>query len=160
MADRVALLNHGRLRQVGAPAELYRRPVDAFVADFIGRTNFLPLAGEAIAGFAAPLGEGLAADSAAPAPGRVAGIRPEHLTLSDAPPGQPCRVIQASFSGPQQVLLLEAGGHELTMELPSSGRLWQPGEEGFLGFLPGMCRVYDLPGDGRVLNQASTQETV
>ncbi len=36
MADRIAVLSEGKLRQVAAPAELYQRPVDAFVADFVG----------------------------------------------------------------------------------------------------------------------------
>ena len=39
MADRVAVLEGGRLRQVASPAELYRRPADAFVADFIGSVH-------------------------------------------------------------------------------------------------------------------------
>jgi spermidine/putrescine transport system ATP-binding protein len=41
MADRVAILNAGRVLQVGTPVELYDRPVDHFVASFIGKTNFL-----------------------------------------------------------------------------------------------------------------------
>ncbi len=39
MADRVAVLESGRLRQVDTPSGLYQRPVDAFVADFIGRVH-------------------------------------------------------------------------------------------------------------------------
>lgn len=39
MADRIAVLESGRLRQVASPANLYARPVDAFVADFIGNIN-------------------------------------------------------------------------------------------------------------------------
>ena len=39
MADRIAVLDAGTLRQVASPAELYRRPVDAFVADFIGTVH-------------------------------------------------------------------------------------------------------------------------
>ncbi|PID60739.1 MAG: spermidine/putrescine ABC transporter ATP-binding protein [Gammaproteobacteria bacterium] len=39
MADRIAILADGALRQVASPAELYERPVDAFVADFIGNMN-------------------------------------------------------------------------------------------------------------------------
>ena len=41
MSDRVAVMSQGRVRQVGSPAEIYETPVDRFVADFIGRTNFL-----------------------------------------------------------------------------------------------------------------------
>ena len=39
MADRVAVLESGRLRQVDTPSALYQRPVDAFVADFIGNVH-------------------------------------------------------------------------------------------------------------------------
>lgn len=42
MADRMAVLQGGRLRQVGSPRELYRRPANKFVADFIGEGNFIP----------------------------------------------------------------------------------------------------------------------
>lgn len=42
MSDRIGVMDHGVLRQVGTPAEIYDRPADRFVADFIGDTNFLP----------------------------------------------------------------------------------------------------------------------
>jgi ABC-type Fe3+/spermidine/putrescine transport system ATPase subunit len=41
MADRIAVLKDGHIRQVGTPREIYRRPADAFIANFIGETNFL-----------------------------------------------------------------------------------------------------------------------
>ncbi|MEW5724273.1 MAG: ABC transporter ATP-binding protein [Thermodesulfobacteriota bacterium] len=41
MSDRIALMNEGRIEQVGAPADLYDRPASRFVADFIGDTNLL-----------------------------------------------------------------------------------------------------------------------
>jgi spermidine/putrescine transport system ATP-binding protein/putrescine transport system ATP-binding protein len=41
MADRVALLNHGRIEQIGTPADLYELPQNRFVADFIGTMNFI-----------------------------------------------------------------------------------------------------------------------
>lgn len=44
MSDRVAVLNHGRLCQVDSPTAIYDRPANRFVADFIGRTNILPVA--------------------------------------------------------------------------------------------------------------------
>jgi spermidine/putrescine ABC transporter ATP-binding subunit len=40
LADRVAVINHGRIEQVGTPVEVYERPRTAFVAGFIGRSNF------------------------------------------------------------------------------------------------------------------------
>jgi putative spermidine/putrescine transport system ATP-binding protein len=41
MSDRIALMNEGRIEQVGTPTELYERPANHFVADFIGDTNLL-----------------------------------------------------------------------------------------------------------------------
>ncbi len=42
MADRIVVMNHGVIEQVGTPEDIYRRPATAFVADFVGRMNFLP----------------------------------------------------------------------------------------------------------------------
>ena len=41
MSDRIAVMNAGRIEQVGTPRELYEQPVSQFVADFIGESNFL-----------------------------------------------------------------------------------------------------------------------
>ncbi len=90
MSDRVAVLNHGKLMQYGPPRELYDRPADAFVADFLGEMNFIDgvvaaidggtgtvaLAGGAVS---APVSPGLAKGD----PVRVA-IRPEFIELRPA----------------------------------------------------------------------------
>ncbi|MCP5100635.1 MAG: ABC transporter ATP-binding protein [Chloroflexi bacterium] len=41
MSDRIVVMNEGRIEQVGPPTEIYRRPANRFVADFIGRANFV-----------------------------------------------------------------------------------------------------------------------
>jgi spermidine/putrescine transport system ATP-binding protein len=41
MSDRIAVMYHGQLQQVGTPVEIYERPTSRFVAEFIGETNFL-----------------------------------------------------------------------------------------------------------------------
>ncbi len=41
MSDRIAVMNNGRILQVGSPREIYDRPAERFVANFIGETNFL-----------------------------------------------------------------------------------------------------------------------
>ena len=42
IADRIAVMAHGELRQIGPPLQVYRRPADRFVAEFLGQANLLP----------------------------------------------------------------------------------------------------------------------
>ena len=69
MADKIVVLNAGRIEQVGSPLELYRNPKNIFVAGFIGspRMNFI---------------EG---PEAAKHDAHTIGIRPEHITVGDGP---------------------------------------------------------------------------
>jgi len=88
MSDRIAVLNEGRLEQVASPAELYARPANAFVADFLGDANFLrATVVDAEAGrFVAVTGGGLrvtgtATRAAGPGQELVLVLRPESLRL-------------------------------------------------------------------------------
>jgi ABC-type Fe3+/spermidine/putrescine transport system ATPase subunit len=47
LSDRIVVMNDGRIEQAGAPREIYEQPATRFVAEFIGKANFIPLAGEA-----------------------------------------------------------------------------------------------------------------
>jgi ABC-type Fe3+/spermidine/putrescine transport system ATPase subunit len=49
MSDRVAVMNEGRIEQLGLPREIYDSPATSFVADFIGETNFIRLDGSVVA---------------------------------------------------------------------------------------------------------------
>ncbi|MQT14964.1 ABC transporter ATP-binding protein [Segnochrobactrum spirostomi] len=85
MADRIAVLERGRLVQVAAPHEIYERPATRFVADFIGVMNFIPGSfGES--GLKAADGSRFHADEAAPV-GRAGAlaIRPERIALDPGP---------------------------------------------------------------------------
>jgi iron(III) transport system ATP-binding protein len=92
MADRMAVLEGGRIAQVGPPEELYRRPASAFVAGFVGETNLVPGELVSVSGgehlVRTPFGElagRVVAEGWAPAPGDpvVLSIRPECLALSE-----------------------------------------------------------------------------
>lgn len=91
MADKIVVLNGGRVEQVGPPLELYHHPATEFVADFIGAPSMNFLDVDLVAeteGLAAAYGaRRIPIDGAAsqPGPARL-GIRPEHLHL--AAPGQ------------------------------------------------------------------------
>ena len=87
MADRIVVMNHGVVEQVGTPQEIYRRPESAFVADFVGTMNFLEgtlAAPDKVKvgdiSFACPVQEGLA-------PGQKVRlcIRPEDVRVRDLP---------------------------------------------------------------------------
>src|SRR6187455_1012396 len=55
VADRVVVMNHGRIEQIGTPAEVYDHPASPFVVEFLGHVNRLPVLGEpAVSGFARP----------------------------------------------------------------------------------------------------------
>ena len=150
MADRIALLHNGRLRQLDTPQRMYRQPADAFVADFIGRTNFLPLVAPSpaghphVAGFAQPSENVLTSDAAPAQSGKFLGVRPEHARLHSETAGyQPCIVIETAFAGAMQSVLVEAGGNRLTIDMPTQDHLWQSGDRASLQIAAGTCRVYD-----------------
>src|SRR5512144_485649 len=82
MADRIVLLNRGRLEQNATPSELYEQPANTFVARFIGTPpmNLLPLA--AGAGGAVVAGTDGPAVLPGDAAGSTLGVRPEHITMT------------------------------------------------------------------------------
>ncbi|QYK43501.1 MAG: ABC transporter ATP-binding protein [Paracoccaceae bacterium] len=86
MSDRVAVMQAGRIQQVGDPRMIYTRPVNRFVADFIGETNFL-MGTTVPGGVRLDCGAVVEAQGAA-GPGRVTvAVRPEQVRL--APEGEP-----------------------------------------------------------------------
>jgi len=48
LADRIAVMNHGKIEQIGTPQQIYAHPKNRFVADFIGKANFLPVTVRAV----------------------------------------------------------------------------------------------------------------
>jgi ABC-type Fe3+/spermidine/putrescine transport system ATPase subunit len=114
MATRIAVMNEGRIEQVGTPHEIYHQPKSAFVADFIGESNFIEV--EVGAGGKAALDNG--AEVPAPEP-RVSGpatlmIRPEsiqvqHLADSNGT-GLRGRIAQTSFLGSHTRVAVKCDG--------------------------------------------------
>ncbi len=116
VSDRIAVFERGRLRQLGRPQEIYADPASLFVADFIGKANFLPArlaeAGQIVVAPAHPNGHNakavtrrhvLDADEAGKVPAGMDGmlmIRPEHMHLSAArDAGFPCTIRRVQFLG-------------------------------------------------------------
>lgn len=93
MSDRIAVMDAGRVRQVAGPAELYERPRNRFVANFIGQTNMLSGTVESVDGervtLVAPDGarvEAVAQDGMEPEPGSevYVAVRPEKVRFGSA----------------------------------------------------------------------------
>ncbi|WP_329311806.1 ABC transporter ATP-binding protein [Streptomyces sp. NBC_01262] len=118
MADTIAVMNAGRIEQLGAPADLYENPVSTFVANFLGQSNLIEATVSGTSGgdlLLSGIGEGSlampAARCATPAAsgGKVlAGIRPEKISIvhaddaAEVPDGRnrlTGRIVDASFIG-------------------------------------------------------------
>ncbi|MDH4339417.1 MAG: ABC transporter ATP-binding protein, partial [Thermoleophilia bacterium] len=81
MADSIAVMNQGRIEQLGPPEELYERPATAFVAGFLGASNLLPGTVEGADAVRLETGELVRADVDGRTGKVAAGVRPEKITL-------------------------------------------------------------------------------
>lgn len=107
IADRIAVMRAGRIEQIGAPLEIYRKPANAFAASFIGETNFLP-----------PDFFG----SAASHPGaKTLSVRPEAIHLGEPPEGIEALRLRGTIHG--TVYLGETAEHLLDCGVPGLGDL-------------------------------------
>ncbi|HYZ17955.1 MAG TPA: ABC transporter ATP-binding protein [Gaiellaceae bacterium] len=99
MSDRVAVMNQGRIEQLGAPQEIYDTPATRFVADFIGETNFIRRNGSVIA------------------------VRPERMQLARSGTGLPGEVVAAMVIGPTiQCLVKTDNGQEVLVRQQRTGK--------------------------------------
>jgi ABC-type sugar transport system ATPase subunit len=158
MADRVAVMNHGVLQQVAPPQELYERPVNLFVANFIGEPPMNLLAANAAGGgqlvgrgWSAVLEDERAGILAASSDRDiVAGIRPEHITLRprmEAPQGAHGVVAYREPRGDVDVLTidLDSGGEAseaVVVEIAGPSR-WRVGDVAELQFAVERLIVFD-----------------
>ncbi|WP_428684002.1 ABC transporter ATP-binding protein [Reyranella sp.] len=120
MATRLAVMNAGRIAQIGTPHEVYEHPASRFVADFIGIANIL--------------------DS--PCGGWIA-LRPEKITLSADRPALPQtvagRIVDIAYEGDRSLYRVETDGHGMmtvstTNTSRSAGEAFARGQPVWLGW--------------------------
>jgi iron(III) transport system ATP-binding protein len=92
LSHEIAVMNEGRVVQIGTPRQIYEQPANQFVADFVGTTNFIAgtvtaldggrcVVNSAVGELKAHAGDGIAQNGAA-----IVSVRPEDVELSEAPP--------------------------------------------------------------------------
>jgi multiple sugar transport system ATP-binding protein len=158
MADRIAIMNGGRVEQIGSPQEVYDRPASLFVADFIGSPpmNFLCFEGSLRPGDEAVSFHG--ARIAVPAireprgaGALVLGVRPEHIRFSDAAEVRGS-VFGAEYLGTTQIVTVITANGQIKARLPSSNVV-RVGESVGLKLRPDRLSLFDA-ASGQVLASA------
>jgi multiple sugar transport system ATP-binding protein len=128
LADRIVVLNAGRIEQVGTPLELYHSPANLFVAGFIGspKMNFLsatvsgPVNGRAGLALGSDVSLDAGISDVAPGERITIGVRPEHITI--APEGAiPGKVEVVEHLGDETLAYVGIGAEmPLTIKAPAS----------------------------------------
>ena len=125
LGDRIVVMEHGRVAQVGRPRDIYQRPATRFVADFIGTMN--RIAGSVRDGaFVTAAGSIPWPD--APANATEVLFRPEDVTLADASPQLNGTVAAAFFLGDRTRLFVHVGEAKPLVVETSARRDFRHGE--------------------------------
>jgi multiple sugar transport system ATP-binding protein len=142
LADRIAILNGGRLQQQGSPAEIYARPANIFVAGFIGSPPMNLIEGECDASVFVHAG-GRIAGVPARASRVVLGQRPEDLRITAAGAGHlDGEVFSSELLGDSAVVGAQVGGDIVNVKVgPAEGRAL--GERVGLRFDPAKLHTFD-----------------
>jgi iron(III) transport system ATP-binding protein len=152
LSDQVVVMNQGKIEQAGPPAEVYRRPHTRFVADFIGRANFVP--GTVRGRYDSVLTvDALGASLTVPAPDAPVApgadvtlvVRPEMVSVDTATPHAQATVRRAAYLGNVVEYDLEIAGQLLTVAEhdPRHGQVHPEGATVPVRFLEDV--IYVLP---------------
>jgi multiple sugar transport system ATP-binding protein len=148
MADRIVVMNAGRVEQVGTPLELYDDPANLFVAGFIGSPAMNILRGRVYEG-AVSLGEGIRIPTRLPvASGRevLVGVRPEHFAV--ASDGLLAEVVLVEPTGADTQIFCKLAGIDVTA-MVRERHPFQPGEA--VRLKPQLTYLFDPSSGARLV---------
>jgi ABC-type Fe3+/spermidine/putrescine transport system ATPase subunit len=144
LSDRIAVLSHGHIEQIGTPGEIYERPATAFVAEFIGSSNLLAarIVERGVPGMIVETSTGLRLRCASDGDGGGADVsvllRPERIAVQRPGSGNgpeqnclPAQVVAVTYLGEDLHLSLDIGrGLTLRAALKNTGtaRGWAPAQ--------------------------------
>jgi multiple sugar transport system ATP-binding protein len=147
MADRIAVMNEGRIEQLGEPLELYDRPANLFVAQFIGSPAMNVFDGTVANGSVAALGARWPSRGGQEGQKVKYGIRPEHLDIASS--GVAAEVVVVEPMGAETELVVKVG--EATLNVMSRGRSNAgPGERIFLAPKAEHAHLFDAASGLRI----------
>jgi multiple sugar transport system ATP-binding protein len=150
MADRIVVMHDGIVEQIGTPLELYDRPENLFVAQFIGSPAMNIVHGtlrqangmshvETPDGIRWPLGPRIGADGQAVS----YGVRPDHLELAANQPGTvPAEVVVVEPTGSETELVVRIGDAQMIVETHGRPKL-APGDRVTFLVEPGNVHLFD-----------------
>lgn len=171
MADTIAVMNEGRIEQLGSPTDLYENPVTTFVANFLGQSNLVRATVTGKSGGDLLLDvHGLRMTmpverSASESDSVWLGVRPEKLHATPVAGGDPdglrAVVTDASFMGVSTHYLVRTGwGQELTVVQQNDGSpILRPGEEVALTWAPGHSFGLDASQDAHAGEQRVEEDS-
>ena len=138
MSDRIAVMNQGKMLQIGSPVDIYEKPTSRFIAEFIGDSNLLDatVASLSDTGCSVDLGDGVTVDARVSedvtvAPGDKIGLllRPEMVRLAPSHDGEQPRlsgkVVNEVYQGALRRYRIRANKHEIVVEVPNRPELAQ-----------------------------------
>jgi sn-glycerol 3-phosphate transport system ATP-binding protein len=144
MADRIVLLNAGRIEQTGSPEEFYREPATTFAATFIGSPPMVLIADDAVPAQLRPEREDGGVG------GCVVGVRPEDIEIGEPREGTlAARVNSTEFLGAEALVYLSAASGDITARIDGQGSL-DPGALVGLSWRLEAAHIFDA-GTGRRL---------
>lgn len=150
LADRIVVMNNGSIEQIGAPLELYDRPMNRFVAEFIGSPAMNMIEGKIEDGkFMSPDGLVVPMETAA---GRnldraIFGIRPEHVSLATEGLNGTVNVVEPV--GSETHVVIKLGAQKILCAFRDRGT-FQPGESIRLRFDSAFAHIFDEPSGKRI----------
>ena len=153
MGDRIAVMNEGRLEQIGTPDEIYNRPATLFVAGFVGSPPMNLIEGEiaAEAGRARFVARDVAVEPALSVSGAgpaTLGIRPQHLHIRPDPAdgALPVTVFAVEHLGRESVVILEDDSRNKLHALVEPGFAGRVGDRLHAEPDPAHCLLFDQAG--------------
>jgi len=147
MADRIVVMNAGRVEQIGSPLELYDDPANLFVAGFIGSPAMNVLPGRAN-GAGIAVGQGITLPARARVdPGRevLVGVRPEHFAVSAD--GVPAEVVIVEPTGADTQIFCKLAGNDVTAVVRERHE-FHPGET--IRLAPRLTYLFDPSSGARL----------